>query len=41
MYLFPKAIIIIISHREETFGLADHIYTLKNGTIESKMLSAV
>lgn len=37
--LFPKSIIIIISHREETLTLADHIYTINNGVLENKILS--
>ncbi|MFC3159948.1 ABC transporter ATP-binding protein [Chryseobacterium arachidis] len=37
--LFPKSIIIIVSHRSETFELADRIYTLDKGNIEDNMLS--
>lgn len=41
-HLFPKSIIIIISHRLETFGLADYIYKLHNSKLErQQLLSAV
>ncbi|KQT24424.1 hypothetical protein ASG22_10475 [Chryseobacterium sp. Leaf405] len=37
--IFPKSIIIIVSHRSETFALANHIYTLNRGTVEHNILS--
>lgn len=41
-YLFPKSIIIIISHRIETFALADYIYKMHNCKLDQQhLLSAV
>lgn len=34
--LFPESIIIIVSHRAETFGLADYIFKLDKGNIEQQ-----
>lgn len=37
-YLFPRSIIIIISHRIETFALADYIYKVHNYRLEQQSL---
>lgn len=37
-HLFPKSIIIIISHRKETFAIADYIYKVHNCRLEQQPL---